>query len=280
MIPAARAALESVGGVTLLLTEQRGDEVRCTRDALAAGATTIAVLGGDGTISQVGCELIRAQSDVPMAILGAGTGNDFAKSVGAPIHDYRAMAHLVAQSKSRRVDAGRVEDNYFLNSCGFGLDAHVVELMEQPRRWRGKSAYTAIALQQLFQYPGFSARVSAPAAPELQTFDGNWLTIVFANGSWFGGTYRIAPEASIADGALDAIFISDAPTLRRAIVFARALAARHIGQREVAVQRNTEWMLEFPSSPVYQTDGELRKASDKVLRVEIVPSALRVVSAV
>lgn len=272
--------MERIGGATLLLTEQRGDEARCTHDALNAGATTIAVLGGDGTISQVGCELIRAQSDVPMAILGAGTGNDFAKSVGAPIHDYPAMADLIARGKSRRVDAGKIEENYFLNSGGFGFDAHVVELMERPRRWRGKSVYTAVALQQLFQYRGFSARISAREDSASRTLDGKWLTIVFANGSWFGGAYRIAPEASIADGALDAIFISDAPTHRRAIVFARALGARHIGQREVGVQRNTEWTLEFPSPPVYQTDGELRRANEKVVRVEIVPSALRVVSAV
>lgn len=317
MIPAARAALEAVGGATLLLTAKRGDEVRCTRQALAQGATTIVVLGGDGTISRVACELVRVKSRVPLAVFGAGTGNDFAKSLGAPIHDYRAMCHLIATRQSRAVDAGRIDDNFFINSGGFGFDAEVVRKTQRPGRWRGKSVYTATAMQQLFQYRGFDARISqepleiasldvvgsdgsaAIALPAQAPFvgesmkavssrgsatsarsamDGRWLTLVFANGSWFGGSYRIAPEASISDGVLDAVFISDASAWRRAMVFSRALRSRHIGQREVVVQRNTRWSIDFAVAPVYQADGELRQAADSSVVVEVVPEALRVVA--
>ncbi len=290
MIPAARAALEAVGGATLLLTAARGDETRCTREAIERGATTIVVLGGDGTISQVACELVRLKSNVPLAIFGAGTGNDFAKSLAAPIHDYRAMTALMASKRYRAVDAGRIDDDLFLNSGGFGFDAEVVRQTEMPMRWRGKSVYTIKAIQQLFTYRGFDARISASAnRPNLprnasdevdrtKVIDGHWLTMVFANGSWFGSSYRIAPEASISDGFLDAVLISDAPSWRRAVVFGRALRARHVGQREVTLQRNTRWVVDFPSPPVYQVDGELRQAASRSVVVEIVPSALRLVA--
>lgn len=276
----------------MLLTAKRGDEVRCTREALAQGATTIAVLGGDGTVSRVACELVRGKSLVPLAVFGAGTGNDFAKSLGAPIHDYRAMTHLIATQQTRAVDAGRIDDGFFINSGGFGFDAEVVRKTQQPGRWRGKSVYTATAVQQLFQYRGFDAHISQEPyegdsvksagsrgpANTASTVDGRWLTLVFANGGWFGGSYRIAPEASISDGVLDAVFISDASAWRRTVVFGRALRAQHIGQREVVVQRNTRWSIDFAVAPVYQTDGELRQAASRSVEVEVVPGAFRVVT--
>lgn len=272
-----------------MLTRERGDEVRCVREALAAGATTVVVLGGDGTISHVACELVRLKSRVPLAVFGAGTGNDFAKSLGAPIHDYRAMTNLILTGQSRFVDAGRIDDGYFVNSGGFGFDAEVVRKTEQPGRWRGKSVYTATAIQQLFQYRGFEARISAesihredvPAehrATAPRVIDGRWLTLVFANGSWFGGSYRIAPDASISDGILDAVFISEASAWRRMMVFGRALRSRHIGQREVVVQRNIRWSIDFVAAPVYQADGELRQAASRSVVVEVVPAALCVVA--
>jgi len=274
-----------------MLTTNRGDEARCTREALAQGATTLAVLGGDGTISQVACELVRQKSSVPLAIFGAGTGNDFAKSLGAPIHDYRAMAALVAAQLSRAVDAGRIDHSVFLNSGGFGFDAEVVARTQQPVRWRGKSVYTIIALQQLFQYRGFDAAISHRSFPvelagraitsddasDTRPTSGRWLTMVFANGSWFGSTYRIAPDASISDGVLDAVLIGEASSWRRVVIFGRALRARHTRLPEVTLQRGTRWSVQFSSPPVYQADGEFRQALSRSVTVEIVPAALRMV---
>ena len=251
--------------------------------------------------------MVRAQSRVPLAILGAGTGNDFAKSLGAPTRDFRAMAALIAAGSFRVVDAGRIDSSVFLNSGGFGFDAEVVAKTQQPGRWRSKSVYTATALRELFRYPGFNARIShavassAPGTPQktfrssaargdaspqreslsvtgTHTTDGHWLTMVFANGAWFGGSYRIAPDASISDGVLDAVLISDASTWRRAVLFGRALGAWHVREREVAVQRNTRWIIDFPSAPVYQADGELRQAAGRSVVVEILPAALRLVA--
>ncbi|MEO7359501.1 MAG: diacylglycerol kinase family protein, partial [Gemmatimonadaceae bacterium] len=210
MIPAARAALESHGPVTLLLSNTRGDETRCAVEAIAQGATTIAVLGGDGTISRVACELVRAKSSIPLAIFGAGTGNDFAKSLIAPIHDFQATAALISTNRYRTIDAGQIENTVFVNSAGFGFDADVVARTLEPGRLQGKAKYAVTAVTQLFQYRGFEASVLSAEAPpkataptntsrnvvitEIHTHSfpmgivrrlhGRWLTMVFANGGF------------------------------------------------------------------------------------------------
>jgi diacylglycerol kinase (ATP) len=265
--------LERVGGATLLTTHAPGDEARCTREALTRGATTIVALGGDGTVSQIACELVRAQSRVPLGIFSAGTGNDFAKSLGMPIHDFVHVAGLVAAGRFRTIDAARVDDRVFVNVAGFGFDAEVLARTLVPGLLRGNAVYLATAASQLFRYRGFRARIeSVGRAPELPASDGlervrltpilptaarRWLALVFANGQWFGGTFRIAPAARVADGMLDAVLIGDTSALRRAVLFARATSGRHLGEPEVQSVRHEEFELHFDAPPQFEADGEL-----------------------
>ncbi|MEO7999818.1 MAG: diacylglycerol kinase family protein, partial [Gemmatimonadaceae bacterium] len=280
LIPAARAALESIGGSTLLLTKARGDETRCAHAAIEQGATTIAVLGGDGTVSQVACELVRQKSTVPLAIFGAGTGNDFAKSLNAPIHNFAAMTELIASTQIFTIDAGRVDDTIFVNSAGFGFDAEVVRTISQTGQFSGKFVYAATAIQQLFRYPGFDARITDSDWIDARKLSARWLTLVFANGGWFGGAFRIAPAATLTDGLLDSVFVRDTTAWRRVSIFGRAMGGKHTGLREVGIAQNSRWTLEFSSPPVYQADGELRQAASATVIVSVLPAALRIVSPV
>jgi diacylglycerol kinase (ATP) len=284
--------------VELLLTQSRGDEERCAREVLQRNAETIAVLGGDGTISRVAREFVRAQSPTPLTIFGAGTGNDFAKTLGAPIHDYPAMAELARKGQSRTIDVGRVDANYFINSAGFGFDAEVVSRTLEPGRLSGKAKYAVTALDGLIHYHGFEASImSARSLPDRATpssvavsefhthsfspmparrVEGKWLTMVFANGGYFGGSFEIAPGATVDDGMLDAVLIRDMSPMRRFAVFARATGGRHTRESEVEFSRNSRWTIEFSDPPVYQADGELFTADSASVEVAVVPGALRV----
>lgn len=289
LIPAARFALERIGGATVLETRYAGDEAIRTREALQQGASTIVVLGGDGTVSQVAAEMVRARTRVPLAIFGAGTGNDFARSLGAPVHNFAAMARLIAARAIRRVDAGRVDDCFFVNSAGFGFDVEVLQHLVRTGKNGGISAYAQAALRLLFRYQGFDAELvgephselggdRAGNQPEGNITSGQWLTLVFANGGWFGGAFKIAPGFSIGDGLLDQVAIRNTSPARRAMLFARALRGAHVGQREVTVDRNRKWTLVFREPPVYQVDGELRQAPGNTVQVDAVPQALCVIT--
>ncbi|MEP6834145.1 MAG: diacylglycerol kinase family protein [Gemmatimonas sp.] len=299
LISAARAALEQVGGAQLLLTKTRGDEARCAQEAITHGATAVAVLGGDGTISRVACELVRAKSSIPLAVFGAGTGNDFAKSLAAPIHDFRAMADLISVNRVRTIDAGIIDNTIFINSAGFGFDADIVAKSLETGRLQGKAKYAATAITELFQYRGFEAGIlsaellttsKTPRSVVISEFHthsfspnparrlfARWLTIVFANGKFFGGAFRIAPAASLEDGLLDAVFVRDAAPWRRAAIFARALGGNHVREPEVGIGRNSRWSIEFSEPPVYQADGELWQATSATVDVAVLPAALRLV---
>ncbi len=292
-LEAARHALVHVGPFDVVTTRAAGDEARLAHEAVHDGVRTLVVLGGDGTISRVAAALVETGGDTALAILGAGTGNDLAKSLGAPVFDYAAMAERIAAREVRRIDVGEIDGRVFVNAAGVGFDVAVLERTLKARWLRGDVLYAVTAMGQLFRYRGFTAAVSSGDAATTTAWNArtsssavgkgtgeneHWLTVVIANGQWFGGTFRIAPEASLSDGALDLVAIADGSPLRRAQLFGGAPFGRHVSAPEVRYTQHEGVTLQFPAPPMYQADGELYQASNTSLEVRVRPMALNVIA--
>jgi diacylglycerol kinase (ATP) len=270
-----RRAFADVGVADVRATRARGDERVFALRAIEEGARTIVAVGGDGTWSNVANAIITSRADVRLGLAAAGTGNDFAKTVGVPATDYPATARLAIDGPDVAVDVGRIEGKYFLNVTGFGFDTAVLEDVEKITLLRGDLVYAYSALRQLFGYAGIAIDVTT-----LKERRGvvQHLMLIIANGRNFGGAFRIAPDASLTDGRLDAIAIRTASPLRRMRLFAAASRGTHGNQPEVRTEQAASFTLSFPSPPAYETDGEYNRASSPTLEVRCVPRALRVVT--
>ena len=269
-----RRAFASVGVTDIRTTSAKGDERTVALRAIEDGVDTIVAVGGDGTWGNVANAIISSGADVRLALLAAGTGNDFAKTLGAPANDFAATARLVAEGAEQRVDVGQVEGRYFLNVTGFGFDIAVLEDIEKINWLKGDAVYLFSALRQLFGYRGIDIDISSPARARGTA---KHLMLIIANGKNFGGSFHIAPDASVSDGRLDAIAIAVAPPLRRMRLFGAATRGTHITLGEVNAEQAPSFVLTFPTPPAYETDGEYNRASSERLEVCCVPGALRVV---
>lgn len=276
-LPAIRSAFAGVGVTDIRVTEAREGERAVAQRAIDEGATTLVACGGDGTWGNVANALLEsgAASSVRLALVAAGTGNDFAKTVGAPAGDVAATARLVAEGHDTRVDVGRIEDHYFLNICGFGFDIAVLEDIPTIPLLKGNAVYIYSALRQLVGYGGVDIDITSPAGRRGAK---RHLMLVIANAKNFGGAFRIAPDASLTDGALDAISIHDASAWRRVKLFGAATTGTHAGQPEVRTEQAPSFVVHFSAPPAYETDGEYRRASSAEIEVRCVPGALRVVT--
>lgn len=255
-------------------TARRGDEARVTLEAVDAGWDVIIVVGGDGTCSRVAETLVRSAAHCALTVLPSGTGNDFAKTLGLADASPEQVAALATKGNVARVDVGRADEHYFINSCGFGFDASVLDASTRVRLLRGDAVYIYAALAQLFTYRGETILIDGEGGRRGET-----LMLTVSNGRSLGGVFRIAPHASVVDGQLDVCVIRDAGVVERIGLFVAALKGAHEQMPSVATFRTEDMALTFTSPPSIELDGELRQAPSTEVRVECVPGALKVVAA-
>lgn len=269
------AALAARGITHFTETNEPGDEARLAAHAIRNGAATIVAIGGDGTCSRIAGAIVEAESTCRLAVVPFGTGNDFAKTVGVLGLSTLQIAELVVTGASAQIDLGSIDGTYFLNSCGFGFDAAVLEASQDLRLFRGDTVYILSALRQLFGYDGIDVSPeSAAGAP-----GGRMLMVTASNGRSLGGAFTIAPHASVVDGKLDLCFITDATIINRVRLFLAVMRGTHLtmpGVRAVAVARST---LSFASPPMMEVDGELLRARGKTVELRCIPKALSVIAA-
>ena len=271
MIPDVARAFAARGVDDVRLTVAPGDEARQVRSALDAGCETIVVLGGDGTWSKAAATLAELGAPARLALLAAGTGNDFVKNLPEPSRDAQAMAQLVTtEFAEQRIDMAAVNGELFLNVAGFAFDVAVLRRVERLRGVGGSAAYVLAALLELLSYRGLA--VARGEARFRRT-----LLLAFANGAHFGGAFHVAPGARIDDGALDAIEIPDVPRPLRPGLLLRAARGTHLAHPYVSGERAPSFALRFLEPPVYEADGELRLASSTDVTVECRPGVLRMV---
>jgi diacylglycerol kinase (ATP) len=270
------AALSRDGGrVEHGLTARAGDEPRLVGEALANGIRSIVAVGGDGTWGNVADAMLKSGAPARLGLVPAGTGCDFAKSIGIPQRDVVACARIVREGRTRRVDVGRIEGRHFLNVAGFGFDIAVIEDSWRVRWLSGGALYVYCALRQLYAFPGFAVELAQdgrpPAGHEL-------MMLVFANGRVFGGGFQIAPAADVADGQLDMALFGNLRPARRLPLMVQLLRGTHEAAPEVRTARGRSWRLRFAAPPAYETDGEWNQARSCELTVEALPAALEVLA--
>jgi len=256
-------------------TSAPGDEHRLAQQALAAGFTSIVAVGGDGTCSRIADAIVRAGSACSLAVVPCGTGNDFAKTIGLSDKSSDWIADLIPRAVPARIDVGRADGHHFLNSCGFGFDASVLEASNNVRFLKGDAVYIYSALRQLFSYRGIKVSSTDLAG----VTDHRMLMVTVSNGKSLGGAFQIAPRASVSDGKLDVCFISDTNAFNRMRLFAAALRGKHIGMPGVVATTAARLSLLFEATPTMEMDGELRVARDPSVELTCLPGALSVIGA-
>jgi diacylglycerol kinase family enzyme len=128
--------LTPLGLTDVAETTRTGDGVRLAEAALAAGATLVVAMGGDGTVNEVATTL--AGTRTALAVLPAGSTNVFARAIGWPHPARVALPVLIAalgDPQFRDVTLGRVTygeaGRVFCVNAGTGLDADTIHLVER-----------------------------------------------------------------------------------------------------------------------------------------------------
>ncbi len=201
-----------------IVVTQPGEErpaERAAREAVLAGATRILVLGGDGSSSQAANGIfaaggVAALDRVALGLLPAGTGRDYARSVGISRDPVQAARVLARGAAARRVDVGQIiypdgRERLFLNVASFGISAqiaHALEEFPQLKRRAGVVAFGLATVRAGLSYAPDETELRVDLAAAQR---GPTAAVAIANGGWFGGGMHVAPTARLDDGLLEVV---------------------------------------------------------------------------
>lgn len=174
----------------------------------------IIAAGGDGTVHQVANGLLQEQENnnrvPPLAILPLGSGNDFARAVGAT-NDINLFVEKVKAFQLRSIDVGEVtcrknntgpetETRYFVNVADTGMGPEVVSrLMRNGRPFGSAIAYYESILATFYSYKPKLLSASATSFK----WEDRVRTFAIANGKYYGSGLCIAPDARLDDGVFN-----------------------------------------------------------------------------
>lgn len=226
-------------------------------------ADRIVVCGGDGTLGRA-AEL-AARLGVPLAVMPAGTANDFARALELPV-DLEAAARLAATGiETRSLELGRIDGRPFVNVASAGLAPSAARRAEPLKGLLGPLAYPVAALMAgVLDRPVRCAAITARG----EVFSGAaWQVIVACTGAFGGGAEIDAADPT--DGRLDLLVL---PAGRRLMLGRHALAMRRGSLAEapgVVHARDDSITLRVPTPTAFNVDGEVVEATGDVeLRID------------
>jgi diacylglycerol kinase (ATP) len=275
--------------MSVVATRKRGDATALVRAALREGHHEIVAVGGDGTINEAVNGFFDADGPIaPDAVFGfvtSGTGGDFRKTFGIAAGHAAAIARLKT-APVKPVDIGRLSClsrrgepvvRYFINIGSFGLSGAVVDSVNRARiakLFGGSFAFAVHSLAALMRYGERTVRIRVDGDyDEIASIS----TVAVANGQFFGGGMRVAPNARPDDGLFDVIIMGGTKKSRAMADMKQIYTGDHLKNPAVRALRGARVVAvpvaETRGRPVLiEVDGE--SAGRLPATFEILPRAL------
>jgi diacylglycerol kinase (ATP) len=270
-------------------TRRRGDATALVRNALGEGHHEIIAVGGDGTINEAVNGFFDADgqisSEAVFAFITSGTGGDFRKTFGIEAGTEAGLTRIKS-ARVRQVDVGRVSClgtdgtptvRYFVNIASFGLSGIIVDSVNRAKiakLFGGSFAFAFHSAVAMMTYRPRAVRVMLDnGLDEIASIS----TTAVANGQYFGGGMRVAPDALPDDGVFDVVIMGASTRARSLADLNQIYTGEHLKNPAVRVVRAHRLVAapiaENRARPVLiETDGE--SAGRLPATFDILPKAL------
>lgn len=227
------------------------------------GFTEVWISGGDGTLNYFINK--HPNNTLPLALFEAGSGNDFHWMLYGDI-TVEEQIDRVLQGNIQRVDAGVCNGQLFLNGVGIGFDGAIVKDLLGKRKLAGKAAYLLSILKNIFGYHEEYCELKL----QDRFLSQDCFMISVANGSRYGGSFLVAPKASLQDGLLDICVIGKIAPINRMKYLPVMEKGEHLELPFVQYHQSGSVVIEAKKELPAHIDGEYVQA--RRYEIELLPS--------
>lgn len=259
------------------------DAVHITRGAIKAGYDCIVACGGDGTINEVTNGFFEdgkvLNPNAALGVLPRGTGGDFRKTFDWDLDSDAAIRRLKTPD-TRPFDVGRLDflghdgkqqTRYFANICSFGVSGLVdLEVNKTSKALGGKVSFMLGSLKAMTKYKDQRVRLTLDDKPLEEVMV---TTLSVANGKYFGGGMKVAPDADVSDGLFDVVIWSGYGLTDFVVRSKSIYSGAHVKWKGTRIVRAKKIVAESDEKVLIDCDGE--QPGMLPCTMTILPSAIR-----
>lgn len=197
-------------------------------------------VGGDGTLNEVVNGL--AFSSAKLGVIPVGSGNDFYKTI--------------MESSNQTIDLGRVNGRFFINIASLGIDAEIAKSANEQKEKNIPSnlIYVSSIAKNLFKFKGIKLQIDSSKK------DLTILTI--CNGRYYGGGFKIAPNAELSDGLLDIYEVERLGKVKTLKLLTKLLQGTHELDNSVTMYRTNKISVDSNYRLICNVDGEILEGTN------------------
>ncbi|MFB1082969.1 diacylglycerol kinase family protein [Jeotgalibacillus sp. JSM ZJ347] len=214
----------------------------------------VIVMGGDGTVHESINGLAPLDKRPSLAILPAGTCNDFARSLGIPLNLKQAAELIAFSGIEKEIDLVETDHRYFSNFWGTGLIAAASKSIDDTSKGMlGRFSYYISALRTLSEQDKFSFKLEM----DDQIIEEEAVMLLFMNGKSIGATEFPMDSIQMDDGLLNVLVVKEAGfTLLKEIFTAKTSVDWEEDEATITQYQTASCRVTLDSDKTIDLDGE------------------------
>ncbi|GGP08006.1 diacylglycerol kinase [Oceanobacillus neutriphilus] len=210
-------------------TTCEGDATAAAKTAVERGYELIVAAGGDGTINEIIHGMAEQEHRPKLAILPAGTTNDFARALSIP-KDIGKAADIILEGNSMKLDIGKVNEHYFINIAGGGkLTELTYDVPSKLKTMIGQLAYYMKGIEMLPSLKAARVKIEY----DDQVLEEDIMLFLISNTNSVGGFEKLAPDARLNDGYFDVLILKKTNLAEFIQIATLALRGEHLKSKNI-----------------------------------------------
>ena len=256
---------------SLILESSINNEVnfQMLRSINLASYFAMVAIGGDG-LAHYAVQVLTGKT-LPIYVVPAGTGNDFARSNRTLLFDSKYIVKQIIERSPQQIDVGNIifgsEQRKFVQILSTGFDANVNDRANRNRFISGKLKYTLATLLELPKFRAVDYEIEYDGVK--RCFPA--MLIAIANGRTYGGGMQLCPMAVRDDGLFDVMILHPVSKFELLKVFPKVFSGSHVNHP--AVEFVTARKVQISANTVAYADGE--RVGKLPITVEVLPKSLQ-----
>ena len=246
---------------SFVFTQFSKHEIELVQNAIQQGFRNIISVGGDGTLHNI-VNVVMMQryvksSDITIAVLPIGTGNDWIKTYNIPNNIKKAI-DIISERKTILQDIGQIEIatgkiSYFNNVAGLGYDGYIAKKLQELKRL-GSISYLIAGIYGFLFYKKSIFKI----AMNQTIIETTCLITMVSICKFSGGGMQFSKKGDPIDGLFDITIVKNITLLDLILNIKKLYNGKIVAHPKVATYKTNKIIVDPQNlKPFIQADGEL-----------------------